>query len=396
MPLIGAIAAGNTAVIKPSEATPASSALMQSILARYLDPSCYTCIQGAVAETTVLLEQKWDKIFFTGSVKVAKIVALKASETLTPYTLELGGKNPAIVTRNANLRLAARRLLWGKFHNAGQICVSQNCILLEKSISSLFLRELEDAIQEFYPGGAKHSPDLGRIVNNTQWKRLRDLIQNTNGKVIMGGAMNEADNFIEPTVIQIQDPNDPLMLEENFGPIITILAFDNLDEAIRIARTTHSTPLAVYPFGTKQETDHILNELQSGGASVNDGWIHCTVPTMAFGGIGDSGTGTYRGRASFECFTHRRSVTTTPGWAEGLLGIRYPPYGGKLTRFKGMTSLEPDFDREGNPKGPLAGLVGGFFAGCMRFMAMTSYTFTLIGECSNCSAYGDSFGDNDC
>ena len=383
MPLVGAIAAGNTAVIKPSEATPASSALIQSILARYLDPSCYTCIQGAVAETTALLEQKWDKIFFTGSVKVAKIVAQKASETLTPYTLELGGRNPAIVTKNANLRLAARRLLWGKFHNAGQICVSQNVILVEKSALLCFLGELEDAMKEFYPNGAKHSSDFGRIVNQRQWERLRDLIQSTRGKVIMGGSMDEADKFIEPTVVQIQDQNDPLMLEENFGPIITVMSFESVEEAIRIARTAHSTPLAIYPFGTKQETDYILNELQSGGASVNDGWIHCTVPTMAFGGIGDSGAGSYRGRASFECFTHRRAVTTTPRWAEGLLGIRYPPYRGKLSRFKGMTSLEPDFDREGNPKGRLAGLTGALWAGGMRFAAMTSYAFTLIGKCTS-------------
>ena len=380
VPLIGAIAAGNVAVIKPSEATPASSALMQSILANYLDSSCYTCIQGAVPETTALLNLKWDKIFFTGSVKVAKIVAKKASETLTPYVLELGGRNPAIVTKNADLRLAARRLLWAKFHNAGQICVSQNYILVEESALSHLIKEFKEAIQEFYPDGAKQSPDYGRIVNKPQWERLRGLVHNTQGKTIIGGAMDEADFFMEPTFIQIDNPNDSIMLEENFGPIVIILPYKSLDEAIRIARETQSTPLGIYPFGTKRETDYILDQLQSGGASVNDGWIHCTIPTMAFGGVGDSGTGSYRGRASFDCFSHRRAVTTSPGWAEGLLSIRYPPYAGKLDTFQNMTSLEPSFDREGKPHGALKTFAGAIWAGSMRLGAMTGYAFALLGE----------------
>ena len=350
---------------------------MHSILADYLDPSCYTCIQGAVPETTALLNLKWDKIFFTGSVKVAKIVAKKALETLTPYTLELGGRNPAIVTRHADLRLAARRLLWAKFHNASQICVSQNYIHVEGSALPRLIKEFEGAIQEFYPDGAKESPDYGRIVNKSQRERLRALVQSTQGKTLIG---DEADLFMELTFIQIESPNDSLMLEENFGPIITILPYKSLDEAIKIARETHSTPLGLYPFGTKRETDYILDQLQSGGASVNDEWIHCTVSTMAFGGIGDSGTGAYRGRASFECFSHRRSVTTSPGWAEGLSSIRYPPYAGKTKTFQNMTNLEPSFDRAGKPYGAINTFVRAIWAGGMRLGAMTGYAFALLGK----------------
>ena len=382
VPLIGAIAAGNAAVIKPSEVSPASSMVIQDILTNYLDPSCYMCVQGAIAETTTLLDLKWNKIFFTGSVKVGKIIAQKASETLTPYTLELGGQNPAIVTKNCNQRLAARRLLWAKIVNAGQICISQNYVLVDECVLVEFLDRLKDTIQEFYPDGARVSPDYCRIVSSVQWNRLKNLLQHSNGKVVLGGTMTEAEKFIEPTVIQINDPNDSLMLEETFGPIITILPFRSLDEAIQIAKVTDGTPLAVYPFGTREETDYILNELQSGGASINDGWIHGIVPTTPFGGIGDSGTGAYRGKASFECFTHRRSVTATPGWGEGLLGFRYPPYKGKLKRFKEMTSLQPKFDADGNLENGITRFARGTWAGGKRLAAMSSYALTTLSKWS--------------
>lgn len=199
--MIGAIAAGNTVVLKPSENAPSVAMILEKIVAA-LDPDCYVCIQGAIPQTTALLDQKWDKIFYTGSVNVAKIISKKAAETLTPVTLELGGKNPAIVTKHADMRLAARRLLWGKFVNAGQVCISQNYTLIDKEVLPAFLREMEVAMKEFYPEGAKASPDYGRIVNNRQWKRLKEMIDNTKGKILIGGTMDEADRFLEPTVIQ--------------------------------------------------------------------------------------------------------------------------------------------------------------------------------------------------
>jgi len=352
-PMIGAIAAGNTLVLKPSENAPCVAMILERIVSA-LDPDCYGCIQGSVPQTTALLDQKWDKIFYTGSVNVAKIIAKKAAETLTPVTLELGGKNPAIVTKNADIRLAARRLLWGKFLNSGQVCISHNYTLIDKEVFSAFVREMKTAMKEFYPDGAKGSPDYGRIINNRQWKRLKGMIDNSKGKILIGGTMDETDRFIEPTVIQVDSIQDSLLVDESFGPILPVLAVDDLDQAIRLANEIHATPLGAYPFGNKSETEKVLQYVRSGGASVNDSYFHGSIPKLAFGGVGDSGQGSYRGKASFDCFTHRRSITTTPGWMESLIDIRYPPYKGKLGKFQKMSNSKPDFDRNGKVKFSLA------------------------------------------
>ncbi|KAI9699770.1 MAG: hypothetical protein M1836_002805 [Candelina mexicana] len=349
-PLIGAIAAGCTAVLKPSEAAPASAAVMQKIILESLDHSAYTVVQGGIPETTSLLEEQWDKIFYTGSSTVGKIIARKAAETLTPVTLELGGRNSAIVTKNADPKLAARRLLWGKTLNAGQVCTSQNYIVVDKDILPTFLAELEATMKEFYPQGAKASPDYGRIVNERQFRRLKGMLDNSRGKILLGGSMDEKELFLEPTVVQVDDLNDPLVIDESFGPLIPIYTVNDLDEAIKVANQVHSTPLAIYPFGNKKETDRVLRETRSGGASVNDSFFHASIPTLAFGGVGESGQGSYRGKASFDAFTHRRSVTTTPNWMEFLLSVRYPPYKGKLAQFQKMANLTPNFDRDGNVK----------------------------------------------
>ena len=380
VPLIGAIAAGNTAVIKPSENSPNCSAVIERIVSEYLDSTCYTCVQGAVAESTALLDETWDKIFYTGSVTVGKIIAKKAAETLTPCTLELGGKNPAVVTGSANLRLAARRLLWGKIHNAGQICLSQNYILIDKKVLPEFLLETKVALGEFFPDGVKASPHYGRIANQRQWQRLKDLVHNSDGKVVMGGTMDEASLFIEPTVIQVNNIKDSLISNETFGPIITILTVENLSEAIHIANEVHKTPLATYCFGTKRETDRVLNEIRSGGASVNDAWVHGTVPTLALGGVGDSGSGAYRGRASFECFSHRKSYTTTPSWGERLLTLRYPPYDGKLETYQKITSLRPYFDREGKQRDVLTRYAQVVSHGSFKLAAMVGYSLSTLSR----------------
>lgn len=373
--MIGAIAAGNTAILKPSESAPATAAVLQRIIENYLDPSCYACVQGAIPETTALLEQKWDKIFYTGGAAVGKIIAKKAAETLTPLTLELGGRNPAIVTKNADVRLAARRLLWGKFLNAGQVCISQNYILIDKEVLPGFLSELKTAMKEFYPDGAQASPDYGRIVNERQWRRLKSMLDSSDGQILIGGSMDASTLFMEPTVIQVSSPTDSLIADESFGPLIPILPVDDLSSAIRIANEVQATPLALYPFGNASETARVLNEVRSGGASVNDSFFHASIPTLAFGGVGESGQGAYRGRASFECFSHRRSVTTTPGWMEGLIGIRYPPYAGKWAKAKKMNELKPDFDREGRVKTSLVRYLltlgaGSYKGGLSRFVVL--------------------------
>ncbi|RMZ67578.1 fatty aldehyde dehydrogenase [Pyrenophora seminiperda CCB06] len=351
-PLIGAIAAGCTAVVKPSESAPHAAAVIEKIVRESLDPDCYACIQGAVPETTALLDQKWDKIFYTGGEMVAKIIAKKAAETLTPLTLELGGKNPAIVTKHADPKLAARRLLWAKTLNAGQVCLSHNCTFVDREILPAFIEEMKKQLQEFYPQGARNSPDYGRIVNQRQFQRMKKMLDDSNGKIVIGGTMDESELFIEPTVVQISDVNDSMITSESFGPLLPILPVANLDEAIKIANEIHDTPLGTYAFGTKAEMEKIIAETRSGGASLNDGFFHGSIPTLPFGGVGTSGQGAYRGKASFDTFTHRRSVTTTPAWLESLMAIRYPPYTTKKQKdFSKMNDIKPNFDRQGRTIG---------------------------------------------
>ena len=350
-PLIGAICAGCTAVLKPSESAPSAASVLQKVVAEALDPSAFAVVQGAVPETTALLDEKWDKIFYTGGAAVAKIISKKAAETLTPVTLELGGKNPAIVTKSADMRLAARRLLWGKTINAGQVCVSQNYTLIDEAVLPAFIKELEKSLKEFYPNGIKASPDYGRIATRRAFDRLQSMLSDSKGKILLGGEESpDADSlFFPPTVVQVSSQTDSLIAEESFGPLIPLLPVADLDTAIRIANEVSSTPLGIYPFGSKAETDRILSEVRSGGATVNDAYFHASLPTLQFGGVGESGQGSYRGKASFDCFTHRRSVVTTPSWMESLMAIRYPPFAGtnKLDKFKGMSDLKPNFDREG-------------------------------------------------
>lgn len=290
-------------------------------------------------------------IFYTGSETVARIIAKKAAETLTPLTLELGGRNPAIITKNADPKLAAKRLLWAKTLNAGQVCVSQNCTFVDREILPAFVDEMKNALKEFYPNGVRNSPDYGRIVNQRQFQRLKKMLDSSNGKILLGGTMDESDLFIEPTVVQVNDINDSLVSDESFGPLLPILPVTDLDEAIKIANEVHDTPLGTYAFGNKKEMEQILSQTRSGGASLNDGFFHASIPTLAFGGVGTSGQGAYRGKASFDVFTHRRSVTTTPAWIESLLDVRYPPYTlKKQKKFAGMNEIKPNFDREGRTK----------------------------------------------
>jgi len=266
-PLVGAIAAGCTAVIKPSENAAHAAVAIEKVVRQALDPEAYAVVQGTIPETTALLECKWDKIFYTGSPMVGKIIAKKAAETLTPVILELGGRNPAIVTANADPRIAARRLLWAKLHNAGQVCVSQNYILVDKKILKPLLDEIKIAFQQFLPKETltKDNPDYARVVNDRAFNRLKKMLDDSKGKILLGGAMDAETKYIEPTVVQVSDPSDPLLTDESFGPLIPILPVDNLDEAIRLANKIDPTPLGLYPFGSKAETDKIIAQTRSGG-----------------------------------------------------------------------------------------------------------------------------------
>lgn len=350
--MIGAISAGNTVILKPSENAPRCAAVMQRVMEESLDPSCYKCIQGGIPEMKVLLEEKWDKIFFTGSANVGRIITKAAAPNLTPVALELGGRNPAIVTKKADVKLAARRLLWAKTMNSGQVCISQNYTLVDKDVLDTFVAEMKTALKEFYPNGAKASEDYGRMVNAPSFERVKKMLDGTTGKIVAGGMTDAEDKFIEPTVIVITDPEDSLMQDESFGPLMPILAVDNLDQAIHIANKTHATPLGVYSFGSKEENEKVLASTRSGGATLNDAMFHGAMSTLEFGGVGDSGSGSYRGKASFDCFTHRRAIVQTPNWLESLIKARYPPFAGtnKYQQMSKMLFETPNFDRQGNEK----------------------------------------------
>lgn len=254
-PVIGAISAGNTVVLKPSEHSPHSAMVLRKIFEEYLDPECYICVNGDLPQSQALLNQKYDKIVFTGGKAVGTIVAKKAAETLTPVVLELGGQNPAFVTKNADIKLAARRLLWAKCLNAGQVCLSQNYVLVERSVLSKFIGELHASYRVFMPHGAKASPDYCRIVNKPNYDRIKGMLDNTKGKIIMGGSTDESEFFIEPTVVLVEDIEDSMMTQESFGPIFSLVAFDTLDKAIDIANKVDPTPLSLFTFGTDEENN---------------------------------------------------------------------------------------------------------------------------------------------
>ncbi|KAL2016384.1 hypothetical protein VTK56DRAFT_3806 [Thermocarpiscus australiensis] len=347
-PLVGAIAAGCTAVLKPSELTPACAMVVKELVEKRLDSSVFAVVNGGIPETTALLNEKWDKIFFTGSAAVGTIVAKKAAETLTPVTLELGGRNPAFVTKHANLALAARRLLWAKTMNSGQVCLSQNYVLIDKDVVDTFIEFLKQAYRDMFPNGAKASPDLARIVNQRHFQRLKKMLDDTGGKIVMGGEVDEAELFVEPTAVLVSSVDDPMMREESFGPVFAIYPVHSLDEALNTANLVHRTPLSLFSFGSKAENQRVLNEMTSGGATLNDAYFHASLNSVPFGGVGDSGWGAYRGKASFDCFTHFRTVAETPGWAEPLIRVRYMPFDwSQLRLLKWLTEKRPNFDRNG-------------------------------------------------
>lgn len=252
-PCVGAIAAGNTVVLKPSESSPATATVLKTLFENYLDPDAYTVVNGAIDETTALLDQRWDKIFYTGSNRIGKIITRKAADTLTPVTLELGGQNPAFVTKNSDIALAARRVLYGKVFNAGQICISTNYVLVDRSVLAAFIEALKATYQTYFPNGAKASPDFGRVVNQRQFQRIKKMIDESKGKIILGGEMDEAELYIEPTVVLVESKDDSMIVDETFGPAFSLLAVDDLDEAISIANDVYSTPLSLAAFGSSME-----------------------------------------------------------------------------------------------------------------------------------------------
>ena len=255
VPVAGAIAAGNSVVLKPSEHAPHAAMVLKKLFDEVLDPEAVTLINGAVPETKQVLNAKFDKIVFTGGKKTGTIIAQKAAETLTPVLLELGGRNPAFVSKNANIKLAARRIMWQKCLNAGQVCLSHNYVLIERAVLSEFIGEINKQYKVMMPKGAQQSPDYSRIVNKGHFDRIKKMLDDTQGKIVMGGTVDESDLYIEPTAVLVEDHNDSMVVDESFGPIWSIIPIDSLDEGIRIANEVDPTPLALFTFGTDAEND---------------------------------------------------------------------------------------------------------------------------------------------
>ncbi len=323
-PMAAALAAGNCVVGKPSELSPATSAALARLVPKYLDPAAVTLVEGGVEETTALLDQYFDHIFFTGSGTVGRIVMKAAAEHLTPVTLELGGKSPVIVAADANIASTARRIVLGKQLNAGQSCVAPDYVLVERSARNELLTALSDTSAEFLDTEAHESPNFGRIINDRHHARLVGLLEGHGGEVVTGGEHDASDRFIAPTIIADPEPDSAVMRDEIFGPILPVVTVDRIDDAIRFVNN-RPKPLALYVFTESKSTaQRVLDHTSSGGACVNHTVIHLIPPNLPFGGVGPSGMGSYHGRTGFETFSHRKSVLYRPSWPDPK--IVYPPY----------------------------------------------------------------------
>ncbi len=321
-PLVGAIAAGNCAVLKPSELAPNTAAAIAEWIPEYLDAECVRVVQGGVQETEALLAQRFDHIFYTGSGRVGRVVMEAAAKHLTPVTLELGGKSPVVVDRDVDLERAARRIAWGKFFNAGQTCVSPDYALVDRAIEADFVERLRANIRAFYGSEPRSSPDYARVVNDRHFARLQGLLQS--GRVAEGGDSDPDERYIAPTILREVPDDAPVMQDEIFGPILPVVPVDGVKDAIaRI--NARPKPLALYVFSKRQRAiDDVIEQTSSGGVCVNDTLAHLSIPDLPFGGVGESGMGAYHGRESFEVFSHRRGVLEKGTRIDPAL--RYPPY----------------------------------------------------------------------
>lgn len=331
-PLIGAIAAGNTAIVKPSELTPNVAEVIQDIIQETFEENYISVVKGGIEETQTLIHLPFDYMFFTGSEKVGQIIYESAAKNLVPVTLELGGKSPVIIDQTANLKVASERISFGKFTNAGQTCVAPDYILIDRKVKNDFIKALKQTITEFYGENIKESPDFGRIVNQKHFNRLNELLETHESKTIFGGKSFEEDLYIEPTLIDNVNLQDKVMQEEIFGPILPIITYDDFDEAIQIIQSK-SKPLSLYLFSEDENSTHrVLEELSFGGGAINDTLMHLANPNLPFGGIGASGIGQYHGKYSFDTFSHMKSYTFKSTRLES--SIYFPPYKGKFKYIK--------------------------------------------------------------
>jgi aldehyde dehydrogenase (NAD+) len=324
-PLVPALAAGNTAVLKPSEVTPSVSALIEELVPKYFDASTVAVVTGAVDETTALLEQHFDHIFYTGNGNVGRVVMRAAAEHLTPVTLELGGKSPAIVAADANIEVTAKRIAWAKFLNAGQTCVAPDYVLVEASVEEQLVTALVDAVTSFYGDDPRQSDDYARIVNERHHDRLVKLLDSGGyDTTVIGGTGDRASRYLAPTVLAGVKPDAAVMDDEIFGPILPVLTVADIDEAIRFVND-RDKPLALYAFSGDDDTlEHVVANTSAGGVTLNHAVLHLAVPDLPFGGVGGSGMGAYHGKSGFDTFSHSKAVLDKPTRPDPSL--MYPPY----------------------------------------------------------------------
>ena len=322
IPVAGAIAAGNAVVMKPSEVSSATSALLGKLVPQYFDKDAIAIVEGAVPETTQLLAEKFDHIFYTGNGTVGRVVMRAAAENLTPVTLELGGKSPTIVDKSANLAVAGRRIAWAKYVNAGQTCVAPDYVLAHADVADKLVDEIRKSVKDFYGSDPQQSGDFARISSPRHFSRLKAML--TSGKIAIGGESDEQQRYIAPTVLVDVTASDSVMQEEIFGPILPVLTVQSIDEAINFVNA-RSHPLALYVFAEDQKVnDKVVASTTSGGVTVNGTIFHMTGPFLPFGGVGESGMGAYHGRAGVDTFQHLKPVLKRSTRVDAPLA--YPPY----------------------------------------------------------------------
>lgn len=329
-PVLGSMAAGNCSIIKPSEMAGHSSGLLAQIINSNFDPGYLKVVEGAAETTQELLKQPLDYIFFTGSTGVGKIIMKAAAEQLTPVTLELGGKSPAIVSADADLSVSARRIAWGKFLNAGQTCVAPDYVYVHEDVKEKLLKKMTLEISNFFGSDPGKSQDFARIINTRHFNRLKPFLDC--GRIVIGGRSDENDLYIEPTVLDDISWDDDIMKEEIFGPILPVMPFKDLASVIDVIKEK-PTPLSLYIFSKSKEIQQqIIQEIPFGGGCINDTVTHLGNHNLPFGGLGQSGFGSYHGKSSFEVFSHKKSIMKKPTWLDNPL--RYAPYEGKLKWLK--------------------------------------------------------------
>lgn len=331
-PLIGAISGGNTVILKPSEYATKTEAIVEKIIKETFDEKYIAVVTGDYKVNSQLLDLEFDYIFFTGSVNVGKIVMEKASKHLTPVTLELGGKSPVIVDNTANLKVSAKRILWGKLTNAGQTCVAPDYILAHEDIYEELIKEFENVIIEFYGQDIINSKDFGRIINDRHMNRLNAILEHDKNKITFGGEVDFEKRYISPTIIRDVTLEDAVMNEEIFGPIIPVIKYKNMED-IKYYISHHKNPLALYVFSEDENfSEDIINRFSFGGGCVNDTISHVASAYLPFGGIGSSGMGNYHGKASFDTFTHTKSIVKKSTKID--LKLVFPPYKDKIKLIK--------------------------------------------------------------